>query len=110
MKKEMRRMEIEPAEGGGHMVTHHYKEMQRNGKHGIQTSYVEPERHVFGADEAHDMLAHVANHLAIDEKENDNETNQPEAGEGEDMPQLPKASARGRMSKESAERVRGKVA
>ena len=71
MKKEMRRMEIEPAEGGGHLVTHHYKDMQRESKHGMMSSYVEPERHVFGEDEGHEMLAHVANHLEIPEMEGD---------------------------------------
>lgn len=71
-KKEIRRMSIEPAENGGHTVTHEYMPMQREGRHGIQETYVEPEHHVFGADEGHDMLAHIANHLNI-----------PEPGEGE---------------------------
>lgn len=66
-KKEIRRMEIERAENGGHTVTHTYKPMQREGKHGIQESYMEPEHYVFGADEGHEMLAHVANHLQIPE-------------------------------------------
>ena len=64
-KKEIRRMEIEPAENGGHTVTHSYKPMQREGKHGMQESYMEPEHHVFGADEGREMLTHVANHLSI---------------------------------------------
>ena len=64
-KKEIRRIVIEPAENGGHTVTHEYKPMQREGKHGVQENYVEPEHHVFGADEGHKMLAHVANHLNI---------------------------------------------
>ena len=66
-KKQIRSIEIEPAENGGHTVTHRHKEMQREGKHGIQSSYIEPEHHVFGSDEGHKMLAHVANALAIPE-------------------------------------------
>lgn len=102
--KEMRRMEIEPAENGGHTVTHHYKESMREGKHGIQSSYVEPEHHVFGADQGHEMLAHVANHLAIPEP---NEPDESATDEGEDKDKPP---AEGRMSKESAARVRETVA
>ena len=67
MKKEIRRMVIEPAENGGHTVSHEYNPIQREGRHGLNESYVEPEKHVFGADEGHAMLAHVANHLAIPE-------------------------------------------
>lgn len=73
-KKEIRRLVIEPAENGGHTVSHEYKPMQREGRHGLTESYVEPERHVFGADEGHEMLAHVANHLDIPEHEESDET------------------------------------
>lgn len=80
-KKHIRRIEIEPAENGGHTVTHHFKETpSHSSKSGIGMSYTEPERHVFGPEQGHDMLAHIANHLAIpepDEKEGDEE-------EGED--------------------------
>jgi len=58
-------MEIEPAENGGHTVTHHWKPMQREGKHGIQETYVEPESHVFGAGEGKKMMAHISDHLGI---------------------------------------------
>ena len=78
-KKEIRRIEIEPAENGGHTVTHRYSDMQREGRHGIQSSYVEPETHVFGADEGHKMLAHLANHLSIPEHEESEETPEMEA-------------------------------
>ena len=105
-KKEIRRMVIEPAENGGHTVSHEYKEVQREGKYGLVSSYVEPERHVFGADEGHDMLAHVANHLNI-----------PEADEGEteaeDVKEGAKGEheeAKGRLTAEKAERVRKAVA
>lgn len=69
MAKEIRRIEIEPAENGGHTVVHHFKETMREGKHGQMPQYHEPERHVFGEDEGHEMLAHVANHLEIGEHE-----------------------------------------
>lgn len=70
MAKEIRRIEIEPAENGGHTVTHHYKESKvRDSKShsGIGMSYQEPEHHVFGKSQGHEMLAHVANHLRIPE-------------------------------------------
>lgn len=106
-KKEIRRMEIEPAENGGHTVTHHYKEMTKEGRHGIQISYVEPEHHVFGADEGHEMLAHVANHLDIPELSEDepDEPDEPAEGEGEEEPER-----KGRMTKEKAARAREKAA
>lgn len=77
-KKEISRVEIEPAENGGHTVTHHFKEAMREGRHGIQSSYIEPEHHVFGQDEGHEMLAHVANTLSIPEHEEDESEETPE--------------------------------
>lgn len=68
----IRRIEIEPAENGGHTVTHHFKETpHHSSKHGIGMSYTEPEHHVFGPEEGHEMLAHVANHLHIPEPDAD---------------------------------------
>ena len=78
-KKEIRRMIIEPAENGGHTVSHDYKPIQREGRHGMSESYVEPDKHVFGADQGHEMLAHVANHLEIPEHEESKETPEMEA-------------------------------
>ena len=66
-KKEIHHIEIEPAENGGHTVTHHFHPIRTEGRFGIQEHYMEPERHVFGEDEGHEMLAHIANHLAIPE-------------------------------------------
>ncbi len=90
-KKAIRRIEIEPAENGGHTVTHHYKETpSHSSKHGMGIRYVEPEQHVFGEHEGHHMLAHVANHLHIPETmpESENpegsDTAGDEAGEGEE--------------------------
>jgi hypothetical protein len=104
MKKEIRRIEIEPAENGGHTVTHHLKPAQRQGRHGMMEIYMEPEHHVFGADEGHEMLAHVANHLAIPEAE---EPDEPEKDEGEEEEAEP---GEARMTKKAAERVRKAVA
>lgn len=70
MAKEIRRIEVEPAENGGHTVTHHFKEEKVKDRHahsGISMGYTEPEHHVFGKDEGHAMLAHIANHLQIPE-------------------------------------------
>jgi len=70
MAKEIRRIEIEPAENGGHTVTHHFKESMRKSKDshsGMAAQYHEPEHHVFGRSQGHEMLAHVANHLQIPE-------------------------------------------
>jgi hypothetical protein len=67
---ELRKMEIEPAENGGHTVTHHKKPKMSKDRHshaGMSMGYEEPEHHVFGKDEGHEMLAHIANHLGISE-------------------------------------------
>jgi hypothetical protein len=72
MKKSIRSIEIEPAQNGGHTVTHRFKPTPAHtSKHGINMSMVEPEQHVFGPDEGHAMLAHVANHLEIPEEAED---------------------------------------
>lgn len=66
----LKRMEIEPADNGGHTVIHHKKEkMGRDAKShsGMSMGYQQPERHVFGAHQRHEMLAHVANHLNVPE-------------------------------------------
>lgn len=66
----LKRMEIEPAENGGHTVTHHKKDKMtrdRCAHSGMSMGYQEPERHVFGPHEGHEMLAHIANHLNVPE-------------------------------------------
>jgi hypothetical protein len=81
--REVRKIEIEPSENGGFTVTHHNKpKMSKDSKahSGMSIGYEEPEHHVFGKGEGHEMLAHVANHLGIDEK--DGEEN--EDGVGKD--------------------------
>lgn len=82
MAKEIRKIEIEPSENGGHTVIHHYRERVRHGKHGEVHGFVEPEHHVFGAKQGHEMLAHVANHLEIPETQKNEE--EPEESEGEE--------------------------
>jgi hypothetical protein len=88
-KKEYRkltRIEIEPAENGGHTVRHHYKtEMRRDSRShsGIMMGAEEPEHHVFGPHEGHEMLAHVANHLEIPEGEMDEEGGEGDSSEEE---------------------------
>jgi hypothetical protein len=70
MAKKLHHIEIHPAENGGHTVQHHFHhEMRRNrDSHvGMTMSAPEPEHHVFGPHEGHQMLAHVANHLQIPE-------------------------------------------
>lgn len=68
MEKKLRNMEIEPAENGGHTVTHRYREIpSHSSKNGLSMGYTEPESHVFGPEDGHKMLAHVANHLHITE-------------------------------------------
>jgi len=70
----IRRIEIEPAENGGHTVTHHFKESPtHSSKSGLGSTYVEPEHHVFGPEQGHEMLAHVANHLEIPEPKDGDE-------------------------------------
>src|SRR5690348_13359890 len=59
--KRLVRIEIEPAKGGGSVVTHRY---ERKGGDGYP-SYEPEEKHVFGAGEGAKMLAHVARHAGI---------------------------------------------
>jgi hypothetical protein len=85
--REVRRIVIEPSENGGHTVSHEYKpKMSRDrGAHsGMSMGYEEPERHVFGAGEGHEMLAHVANKLNVkelNEEERDDKDNDDGVGE-----------------------------
>jgi hypothetical protein len=67
-EKQIHRMEIEPAANGGHTLTHHYKAApSHSSKEGMGMSHVPSETHVFGAEDGHGMLAHIANHLHIKE-------------------------------------------
>ena len=114
MAKEIRSIRIEPADGGGHIVSHDYKPLRSEGKHGMSESYVEPEQHVFGPGEGHAMLAHVANHLAIPETEGGEEESKetPEKEAKSHPASFLKAALKDkeRMTPEKAKRVRDKAA
>lgn len=75
MAKQLHRIEIEPAENGGHTVKHHFREIAKDSKShaGVSMRYHEPESHVFGPEEGHEMLAHIANHLGIKEPDGERE-------------------------------------
>lgn len=65
-KKELRRIEITPAENGGHTVEHNYKPQAKNTpRNGMSMEYQEPESHVFGPKDHEKMLLHVANALGL---------------------------------------------
>ena len=61
---EIRRMEIEPAENGGHTITHMFKSGPSSPSKGMD-SYAEPETHVFGASEGKKMMAHISDTLGM---------------------------------------------
>lgn len=96
MAKKMHHIEIHPAENGGHTVQHHFHhEMRRSGSahSGMMMDQPEAEHHVFGPDEGHEMLAHVANHLHIptegkkgrkDEEEDERDEAEPDEDEDDE--------------------------
>lgn len=52
--KVLRRMEIEPRLGGGHIITHHYTSYQH-----------EPKAHEFAKDEGEEAMQHIAQHAGL---------------------------------------------
>jgi hypothetical protein len=57
--KEIRSVEIEKAENGGHTVTHRFKQS-------LDGPYHESEGpHVFGADEGKKLMEHLTKHLGV---------------------------------------------
>lgn len=56
--KEIRSIEVEKAENGGHTVTHRFQ-------HQSEGPYHEAETHVFGKSEGAKLLAHLTEHLGI---------------------------------------------
>lgn len=50
--KKLHHIEVEPAEGGGHVVTHHFKSGDG--------SYHEPEKHAFGDGEGSKAMDHIS--------------------------------------------------
>lgn len=81
--KRLSRMEIEPAKGGGAIVTHRY---ERSGGDGYP-SYAPDEKHVFGPGDGKKMIAHVAKHAGIkqdgesEDEGNGNDSGAVKAGE-----------------------------
>lgn len=69
--KEIRSIEIEKAENGGHTVTHRFQ-------HSSDGPYHEAENHVFGQSEGSKLMSHLKEHLGIEEQEAE--------GDGEEKP------------------------
>lgn len=93
---------IEPAEGegkgfNGAVVHVHHHPNEREGKHGMVSTPIEPDHKMFGATEGHDLLAHVANHLAIPEMDEH---------EAVDDEEEESKESKGRLSKAAAAKVR----
>jgi hypothetical protein len=66
MKKNIRRMSIEPDDHGGHTVEVQFKETPTHTKgQGMSMGYHEPERKVFGKGQHKEMLAHVHTSLNL---------------------------------------------
>jgi hypothetical protein len=69
VEKQIRRMEIEPADNGGHTVQHSYKSQPVNRKGsmagGMDMDYPKPESFVFGSGDGEKLVAHVVKHLGI---------------------------------------------
>lgn len=59
-KKVLARIEIAPAENGGHIVTHHF------GHDGMMGHYHQPEQHAFGKGDGRKMIKHVAQHMGVE--------------------------------------------
>lgn len=55
--KVLKRMEIEPRLGGGHVITHHYTSYQHD-----------PEPHEFKKNEGGKAMAHIAKHAGLEEQ------------------------------------------
>jgi hypothetical protein len=55
---EIRSIEVEKAENGGHTVTHRFQ-------HQSDGPYHESETHVFGASEGAKLMSHLSEHLGI---------------------------------------------
>lgn len=55
--KKLHHIEIHPGKSGGHAIHHHH--------HQDGGEYREPEVHIFGEDEGHEALKHIAKHAKI---------------------------------------------
>jgi hypothetical protein len=61
--KKLSHLEVSKGEEGGHVVKHVY---ENDGM-----TYHKPTEHVFGADEGHEALAHIAKHAGIEAGDGD---------------------------------------
>ena len=59
--KRIHHLEIHNGEDGGHRVVHHF--------HDDGMAYYPPKEHMFGKDEGHEVMAHVAKHAGIEHGE-----------------------------------------
>lgn len=55
--KKLDHIRVRQADGGGHVVEHHFSE--------DGMAYHKPATHVFGEDEGAEMLAHVSKHMKV---------------------------------------------
>ena len=56
-RRKLHHLEVHPAHNGGHAVHHHY--------HQGDGAYREPAVHVFGPEEGHEMMKHIAKHAKV---------------------------------------------
>jgi hypothetical protein len=62
--KRLVKLEITKGKNGGHVVTHHH---ERKGQDGYPM-HEQPEEHVFGAGQGGEMMAHVAQHMGVQQE------------------------------------------
>lgn len=69
MAYKLDRLEIRPAENGGHTVRHEFKRKVANRKGGMNGGLYmdrpEPEEHTFGPDDGEQVMAHVSKALGL---------------------------------------------
>jgi len=86
-KKRLRRMEIEPADNGGHLVRHHFEanlRYRRGLAGGFEEAARAPEEHVFGRGEHKELLEHIGQHLGLKPHSPDSAAAAPEEEEEEE--------------------------
>lgn len=82
--KQLRRIEIEPSDNGGHTVTSHFKATpaKRSGamNSGIYMEHSEPEMHTFGPKEHGAVISHISKALGLKSDEAEQRKEQVAAG------------------------------
>ena len=63
--KKLDHMEIREADGGGHVIEHHYEHRGSGGSY-LGPGMMDREEHVFGKEEGNAALAHIAKHAGIE--------------------------------------------